>query len=93
MSRANEGRDIGDFLAAWGGISSVQLRLPVVWTEAERRGFSFQDVARWLCENPARQVNLESRKGTIAVGHDADFVIWEPQILWSTPPPFNIVTN
>src|SRR5688572_6923197 len=74
-----KGRDIGDFLAAWGGISSVQLRLPVVWTEAERRGFSFQDVARWLCENPARQVNLESRKGKIAVGHDADFVIWEPQ--------------
>lgn len=74
-----KGRNIGDFLAAWGGISSVQLRLPVVWTEAEQRGFSFQELAKWLCENPARQVNLESRKGTIAVGHDADFVIWEPQ--------------
>ena len=74
-----KGRDVGDFLAAWGGISSVQLRLPVVWTEAERRGFSFQDIAKWLCENPARQVNLEPRKGTIAVGHDANLVIWEPQ--------------
>lgn len=71
-------RNLGDFFGAWGGISSLQIRLPVVWTEAQRRGFSFQDLAKWLCENPARQVNLESRKGMIAVGHDADLVIWEP---------------
>jgi allantoinase len=68
----------GDFLAAWGGISSLEVRLPVVWTEAQRRGFSFQDLAKWLCENPARQVNLHSRKGMIAEGHDADVVIWDP---------------
>ncbi len=71
-------RDAGDFLAAWGGIASLQLRLPVVWTEARRRGFSLQDVAKWLCENPARQVRLESRKGWIAAGCDADLVIWNP---------------
>jgi allantoinase len=69
----------GDFLAAWGGISSLQLRLPIVWTEAQRRGYSFHDLAKWLCENPARQVKLESRKGMIVAGHDADFVIWDPQ--------------
>jgi allantoinase len=69
----------GDFLAAWGGISSLQIRLPIVWTEAERRGFSYQDLAKWLCENPAKQVKLDSRKGMIAVGHDADLVIWDPQ--------------
>jgi allantoinase len=72
-------RNEGNFFAAWGGISSLQLRLPVVWTEAERRGFSFSDLAKWLCENPARQVKLESRKGTIAAGRDADLVIWDPQ--------------
>lgn len=71
-------RESGDFLAAWGGISSVQLRLPIVWTEAQRRGYSFYDLAKWLCANPARQVNLESRKGVIARGQDADFVIWDP---------------
>lgn len=71
-------RESGDFLAAWGGIASLQLRLPVVWTEARRRGFSLSDVAKWLGENPARQVRLESRKGSIAVGHDADLVIWNP---------------
>jgi allantoinase len=71
-------RHAGDFTAAWGGISSLQLRLPIVWTEAQRRGYSFLDLAKWLCENPARQVNLHSRKGMIGVGQDADFVIWEP---------------
>lgn len=70
--------ETGDFLAAWGGIASLQLRLPVVWTEARRRGFSLQDLAKWLCENPARQVRLESRKGAIAAGRDADVVIWNP---------------
>ena len=72
-------RETGDFLAAWGGISSLEIRLPIVWTEAEQRGFSFQDLAKWLCENPAKQVKLDSRKGSIAVGHDADLVIWDPR--------------
>ena len=70
--------ETGDFLAAWGGIASLQLRLPIVWTEARRRGFSLNDLAKWVCENPARQVRLESRKGAIAVGRDADLVIWDP---------------
>ena len=71
-------RESGDFMKAWGGIASLQLRLPVVWTEARRRGFSLLDLARWLCANPAAQVSLESQKGAIAVGNDADIVIWNP---------------
>ena len=70
--------ETGDFLAAWGGISSLQLRLPVVWTEASRRGYSLADLARWLCRAPAKLVGLENRKGVIAAGHDADLVIWNP---------------
>jgi allantoinase len=71
-------RDTGDFIAAWGGIASLQLRLPVTWTEARRRGFSLRELTDWLCTNPARQVSLDSRKGTIASGRDADIVIWNP---------------
>ena len=63
---------------AWGGIASLQLRLPIVWTEVRRRGFTKHDLSRWLCANPARQVSLESQKGTIAPGADADIVIWNP---------------
>jgi allantoinase len=71
-------RDSGDFMAAWGGIASLQLRLPVVWTEARRRGFSLREITNWLCTNPARQVSLSSRKGEIAAGCDADIAIWNP---------------
>jgi allantoinase len=71
-------RESGDFMKAWGGIASLQLRLPVIWTEAQRRGFSLLDITRWLCANPAKQVALESRKGSIAAGNDADLVIWNP---------------
>ena len=71
-------RESGDFTKAWGGIASLQLRLPVIWTEARRRGFSLLDITRWLCANPAKQVSLESNKGAIAIGNDADLVIWNP---------------
>jgi len=72
-------RETGDFLAAWGGISSLQLRLPIVWTEARRRGFSIQDLTRWLCSAPSSLVGLSKRKGSIAEGFDADVVIWNPE--------------
>jgi allantoinase len=69
----------GDFMEAWGGISSLQLRLPIVWTGAQRRGLSLVDLMRWLCFEPAKLVGLEHRKGLIAAGHDADVVIWSPE--------------
>jgi allantoinase len=79
-------RESGDFMKAWGGIASLQLRLPVVWTEARRRGFSLQDVTRWLCTNPARQVSFQRQKGSIAVGSDADLVIWKPDQEFTVTP-------
>jgi len=69
----------GDFIKAWGGISSLQLRLPVMWTEAKQRGATINQLAEWLCAAPARQVGLHARKGSIAVGGDADLVIWNPE--------------
>lgn len=72
-------RQSGDFMNAWGGIASLQLRLPIIWTEARRRGFTIQDVTKWVCANPAQQVSLQTRKGAIAVGNDADLVVWDPE--------------
>ena len=71
-------QETGDFFSAWGGIASLQLRLPIVWTEAKRRGFTLVDLSRWLSLAPATQVNLQHRKGSIAVGKDADLIIWDP---------------
>jgi allantoinase len=70
-------RDTGRFADAWGGISSVQLGLPAVWTEARRRGHSLPDVVRWMATGPASRAGLH-RKGSIAVGNDADFCVVAP---------------
>lgn len=69
-------RDQGDFMKAWGGISSLQLRLPIIWTDASARGGTIQHLTKWLCSEPARQVGLHNLKGAIKDGYDADIVIW-----------------
>ena len=69
--------DRGDYMQAWGGIASLQLSLPLVWTYARKRGFGLTDVAEWLCRRPARLAGL-SRKGECKIGNLADFVVWNP---------------
>jgi allantoinase len=69
----------GDFMTAWGGIASVQLALPVVWTEARRRGVGLERIVRWMAEAPARLAGLEARKGRIAPGFDADLVAFDSE--------------
>jgi len=69
--------DTGDFGAAWSGISSLQLGLPLIWTAARRRGFSLADVACWMSQRPAELAGLR-KKGRIAPGYDADFCIFVP---------------
>jgi allantoinase len=68
----------GSFKAAWGGISSLSLALPVMWTEASARGFDLADIARWMSRAPAQLAGCEMQKGLIAPGLDADFVVFDP---------------
>src|SRR4051812_17389005 len=68
--------EAGDFVAAWGGVSGLQLALSVVWTEAFARGHSLIDIARWMSAGPARLAGL-AHKGAIAAGRDADLVVFD----------------
>ncbi len=70
--------DSGDFVQAWGGVSGLQLALPVTWTEARRRGHGLADLARWMSTAPARLAGLSAKKGSIAPGRDADLVVFDP---------------
>ncbi len=69
----------GNFRNAWGGIASLSIALPLMWTEASSRGFTLLDLSHWMSAEPARLAGCETRKGRIAVGYDADFVVFDPE--------------
>src|SRR5690349_2426637 len=71
-------RDVGDFFVAWGGVASLQLGSAVVWTGMRDRGLSIARLVEWMSAAPAALAGLETRKGAIAPGYDADLVIFDP---------------
>jgi len=77
--------DSGDFGEAWGGIASLELGLPAVWTEARRRGHTLVDVVRWMAEGPADLVGLTT-KGRIAPGMAADLCAFAPEAAFLVDP-------
>jgi allantoinase len=76
----------GDFFSAWGGIASLQLSLSAVWTGARVRGVKPERIAHWMCAAPARLAGLQSRKGALAAGYDADIVVWDPKARFVVDP-------
>lgn len=73
-----KGLEEGNFMTAWGGIASLQVSLPVMWTAARLRGIPIERLVGWMSAAPARLAGLSARKGAIAVGRDADLVIIDP---------------
>ena len=68
----------GDFIKAWGGISSLQFALPALWTATRQRGALIGEMAKWLCEKPALLAGIQHSKGKIEEGFDADLIVWDP---------------
>ncbi|CAG8648943.1 17465_t:CDS:2 [Funneliformis caledonium] len=79
LKRFNDKEEERDFIKAWGGISTLQFGLPLLWTEAKNRGVSLNQLTTWLSKNTSKQVGLQDQKGEIKVGFDADLVIWNPE--------------
>ncbi len=69
--------DEGLFNTAWGGIASLSVALPVMWTDCVRRGFSLVDLCRWMSAAPAALAGLSGRVGSLEAGRDANFVVFE----------------
>ncbi|WJX22243.1 allantoinase [Trifolium repens] len=69
----------GDFLKAWGGISSLQFDLPVTWSYGKKHGLTLEQLSLLWSQKPATLAGLES-KGAIAVGNHADIVVWQPEV-------------
>jgi allantoinase len=69
----------GDIARAWGGIASLQFGLPIVWTEAKRRGIAFEKIVHLMTTGPATLAGLGGRKGTLSAGYDADIVVFDPE--------------
>jgi allantoinase len=78
--------EAGDLSRAWGGIASLQLALPAVWTGARRRALPIDDLMRWMARQPAELVGLAHRKGQIAPGQDADLVVFDPESTLTVDP-------
>jgi allantoinase len=69
----------GDFMTAWGGVSSLGLGLSLLWTEGRRRGVSIGYVVRCVSTKNAELAGLSGTKGQLKVGYDGDLVIWDPE--------------
>ncbi|KAK8087831.1 Allantoinase [Apiospora hydei] len=78
----------GDFFAAWGGISSVGLGLPILHSASVRRAQEslsapdIVDIVRLCCAATAKQVGLAHRKGALKVGMDADICVFDEAEEW-----------
>jgi allantoinase len=80
--------DEGDIMAAWGGISTLGLGLSVLWTEGRKRGLGIGRIMELTALNTAKHAGLDGRKGSLAVGKDADIVLWDPEATLEVRSPF-----
>lgn len=69
----------GDVMGAWGGISSLGLGLSLLWTEGRKKGVTMNHIMSWVSRKTAEHAGLSETKGSIAIGYDADLIIWDPE--------------
>ena len=75
----------GNLQKAWGGIAGLQFLLPAAWT-AMKGKLSIEKFIPLLTSHPAKFLQVDDRKGKLAVGYDADLVIWNPEEKFEVKP-------
>ncbi len=86
MKRPGPKGEIARWDQAWGGIASLGLALPVLWTGMKQRGIAIERIGEWMAAAPAKLAGMSERKGVIAVGADADFAVFDPEAKWTVAP-------
>ncbi|MGD0443721.1 MAG: allantoinase AllB [Edaphobacter sp.] len=71
--------DSGRFDLAWGGIASISLAPSIIHTECSRRGFTLNDMVRWMSSAPAALAGLGHRTGALSPGREANFVVFDTE--------------
>jgi len=71
-------KEVKDFLKAPSGMPIVELFGPVVFDQVMKGNMGWEETVAWLSENPAKLLNVYPNKGTLTVGADADFIIFDP---------------
>ncbi len=64
-------------LDAGFGAPSIETMLPILFDGATRGRITLERMVQVVCEHPARAFGLYPRKGAIAIGADADLVLWD----------------
>lgn len=87
------GKNRGNFIDSFPGVSSLQFSLSAFWTKAQEQGLGIRDVYKLLCLNPAKMCGIDSFKGKIKEDYDADFCIWEPEVEFKVTADINHSQN
>lgn len=90
MKRPGSDDDEGRFDLAWGGIASLGLALPVMWSAVKNRGTNptkaMERLGAWMATAPACLAGLAGQKGVLAEDADADIVVFDPDVAWTVAP-------
>ena len=78
-----ERKETASIFDAKSGVPGLELFLPLMFDQAVgRRAFSIGRLIQLVSENPARRLGLWPQKGALAIGADADIVIFDPKRRW-----------
>ena len=69
----------GNLKDAWGGISSLQFSVPIVWTILKKNNSSLEMLSKLMSSHVAQFLGLNTSKGKIRKGFDADLVVFNPE--------------